>query len=66
MGKELAARLLHKLSDRRDGPIIAVNSVSIPESMFGGELFGHRRYAFSGASKDHAGLIENVMAEHFF
>jgi len=59
-GKELVARLIHKLSGRSNGPFVPVNCASIPETMFEGELFGHRRGAFTGADRDHAGLIERA------
>ena len=57
-GKEVAARFVHRLSRRRDGPFVAVHCGAIPETLFESELFGYRRGSFTGADTDRAGLIE--------
>jgi len=57
-GKELVARLLHKLSVRSRSPFVPVNCASIPETVFESELFGHRKGAFTGAIRDKPGLME--------
>ena len=57
-GKELIARLLHKLSLRSKGPFIPINCASIPETVFESELFGHRKGSFTGALRDKPGLME--------
>lgn len=56
-GKELAARALHSASKRRNHPLIMVNCPAIPENLLESELFGHKRGAFTGAERDHAGLF---------
>lgn len=58
VGKELAAQYLHKRSDRRDRPFIAVNCAAIAETMFEDELFGHERGAFTGCIGRKQGLFE--------
>jgi DNA-binding NtrC family response regulator len=59
-GKELAARTLHDLSPRRDGPFIAVNAGAIPSTMVESELFGHERGSFTGAIQRHVGYFERA------
>jgi transcriptional regulator with PAS, ATPase and Fis domain len=65
-GKEMVARLLHKLSDRAGGPFVAVNCASVPESVFESELFGHRRGSFTGAIADKIGLMEQASGGTLF
>ncbi|MCC5857981.1 MAG: sigma-54-dependent Fis family transcriptional regulator [Ectothiorhodospiraceae bacterium] len=57
-GKELVARALHEHSERRDGPLIAVNCAAIPDSLIEAELFGHEKGAFTGAVGARQGLVE--------
>jgi anaerobic nitric oxide reductase transcription regulator len=58
VGKELFARRLHRLSRRREKPLVHVNCAALPESLAESELFGHVRGAFSGASTDRPGRFE--------
>ncbi|HIA04925.1 MAG TPA: sigma-54 factor interaction domain-containing protein, partial [Myxococcales bacterium] len=57
-GKEVLARYIHTLSDRRDGPFIAINSAAIPSTLMESEFFGHERGAFSGATETRKGRFE--------
>ena len=59
-GKELAARTIHRLSARAEGPFVAVNSSAIPENLMESEMFGHERGAFTGATGVHAGCFERA------
>ncbi|NLT33279.1 MAG: sigma-54-dependent Fis family transcriptional regulator [Acidobacteria bacterium] len=59
-GKELAARTIHRLSKRAEGPFVAVNSSAIPENLMESEMFGHERGAFTGAASMHAGCFERA------
>jgi len=59
-GKELVAQALHFQGPRREANFIPVNCGAIPEALLEGELFGYRRGAFTGAERDHAGLVEEA------
>ena len=57
-GKELIALEIHKMSRRKDRPLIRVNCASIPKELYESEFFGHVRGAFTGAIKDRVGRLE--------
>ncbi len=60
VGKELVAQALHKRSDRRDGPFVAVNCAAIVGTMAESLLFGHVKGAFTGAIKDQPGYFQQA------
>jgi DNA-binding NtrC family response regulator len=57
-GKELAARALHTASTRSRRQFVAVDCASMTENLFGSELFGYEKGAFTGAVSRRAGLVE--------
>jgi DNA-binding NtrC family response regulator len=57
-GKELFARALHALSQRSDGPFVAINCAAIPDNLLETELFGHEKGAFTGAVARKPGKFE--------
>jgi len=59
-GKELVARAIHLSSERKNGPIVAVNCAAIPETLVESELFGYERGAFTGASTQRIGKFEQA------
>jgi DNA-binding NtrC family response regulator len=57
-GKELLARFLHLESPRTQGPFVAVNCASLPETLLESELFGHEKGSFTGAVGRKIGKFE--------
>ena len=59
-GKELVAQVLHRSSNRREGPFIAVNCAALPETLLESELFGHEKGSFTGAMAQRKGRFEQA------
>jgi len=57
-GKELAARTIHNLSRRKQGPFVPINCAAIPETLLESEIFGHEKGAFTGATERRLGYFE--------
>jgi transcriptional regulator with GAF, ATPase, and Fis domain len=57
-GKELAARLIHRLSRHKDRRFVAVNCGALPETLLESELFGHEKGSFTGAIAQKKGKFE--------
>jgi len=59
-GKELAARAIHDLSNRKNKPFVKINLPSIPENLIESELFGYEKGSFTGAYKSRKGKFEHA------
>jgi two-component system nitrogen regulation response regulator NtrX len=57
-GKELVARSVYAMSNRKDGPFVDVNCAAIPEELIESELFGYEKGAFTGASGKKIGKFD--------
>ena len=66
VGKELVARAIHSLSNRREGPFIPINIAAISPDLVYSELFGHTKGAFTGAILNHIGRFELANGGSFF
>jgi len=57
-GKEIVARHIHELSQRRDRPFVAVNCGALADTLIESELFGHEKGSFTGAIASKPGWFE--------
>lgn len=57
-GKEYVARRIHELSDRSEGPFVAIDCGALPKDIAGSEFFGHEQGAFTGALKSKDGKFK--------
>ncbi len=57
VGKEVVAGAVHQLSPRSEGPYVTFNAATVPTQLFEGQLFGYRKGAFTGAVRNHKGVI---------
>lgn len=65
-GKELLAHAIHDLSPRRNGPMVTVNCGALPETLLEAEIFGVRKGAYTGATENRPGRIEQCRGGTFF
>jgi DNA-binding NtrC family response regulator/Tfp pilus assembly protein PilF len=59
-GKTLLADALHHLGRREQGDFFPVNCAALPEHLQESELFGHRKGAFTGAEREHSGILREA------
>jgi len=57
-GKEVLARLIHKLSRRGARPMVKLNCAALPHDLLESELFGYESGAFTGATRSKPGMLE--------
>ena len=57
VGKGVIARAIHRISDRKEMPFVAINCAAIPETLLESELFGFEKGAFTGAVSTKKGLF---------
>jgi DNA-binding NtrC family response regulator len=65
-GKELLARMVHRASNRREGPFVAFDCSALAPSLVESELFGHEKGAFTGAQKARRGLFREAQGGTLF
>ncbi|MGA6925853.1 MAG: sigma-54 dependent transcriptional regulator [Desulfosarcina sp.] len=65
-GKSFTAKLIHRHSNRREGPFISVHCGAIPETLIESELFGHEKGSFTGAHRRKLGKFETASGGTIF
>ncbi|WP_321496018.1 sigma 54-interacting transcriptional regulator [uncultured Desulfobacter sp.] len=66
VGKELVARAIHDISQRKNTPFLSVNCDAISESLLETEFFGHVNGAFTGVYNDKKGVLSYVQGGTLF
>jgi PAS domain S-box-containing protein len=65
-GKEVVARFVHRGSNRKNGPFVALNCAALPEQLLEAELFGYERGAYTGAVQSKPGRLEQAAGGTLF
>ncbi|TDW96454.1 sigma-54-dependent transcriptional regulator [Dinghuibacter silviterrae] len=65
-GKEVFAQAIHQESSRKNKPFVAINCSAFSKELLESEIFGHKAGAFTGATKDKKGLIEEAQGGTLF
>lgn len=65
-GKEVIAKYIHRFSERKDKPFVAVDCGVLPDTLIESELFGYKKGAFTGADSSKEGLVELAMGGTLF
>ncbi len=59
-GKEIVSRAIHRMSQRKEQPLIIINCATLSETLLENELFGHEKGAYTGADDIHKGIFETA------
>lgn len=65
-GKELVAKAIHNISDRKNGPLVTINMASIPSALIESTLFGHEKGSFTSADRKHIGAVQEAAGGTIF
>ncbi|TGL17404.1 sigma-54-dependent Fis family transcriptional regulator, partial [Leptospira yanagawae] len=65
-GKELVAKLIHQSSEYKEGPFLAINCATLPESLWEAEIFGAKKGSYTDSKADRKGRIEEASGGSIF